>query len=376
MSNKKAVISTGKKVFVGLSGGVDSAVAACLLQRDGYEVTGVHMRYWAEGGEENPQKKAENKCCTIDGMTRAIFVARKIGIPLLILNYKKEFKKEVVDYYIAASEKTLTPNPCVECNRRIKFGLFLKKVKALGGDYLATGHYARIVKSAGGYALYTAKDQKKDQSYFLYTLTEEKLKSILFPLGGMLKSKVRALAREFGIEEMNEQKESQDLCFLPGKTTESFLRKYIGKRVADGPIITAEGRRLGTHCGLPFYTIGQRKGLGIGGIKDMPDLQENPWYVTGFNKSGNELTVGHEPDLYTKKTKARDLTFVQGRPAKKSMKITAKIRYGAIAQPAILKVTGKSAEITFDKPRRAVTPGQSIVFYLRDKVLGGGIIAR
>ena len=391
MSIEKAGNSGRKKVLVGLSGGVDSAVAACLLKREGYEVTGVHMRFWADGSEKNPETKPENKCCAVDGMTRAIVVAGKIGIPLLVLNFEKEFKKKVVDFYIDASEKTLTPNPCVECNRRIKFGLFLEKMKELGADYVATGHYARAVRTKGGYALYAAKDRGKDQSYFLYTLTGKKLKSILFPLGGMLKSRVRRLARKFGIDEINDQKESQDLCFLPGKTPESFLRRHIENRksVAAGPILTTCGARVGTHCGLPFYTIGQRKGLGIGGIRNMPDQQKNPWYVTGFDRSGNALLVGHNPDLYEKRVLARDLTFVAGPPAVNIIKISAKIRYGARAQPALLKVSGtgsktgngstkinSTAEIIFSKPQRAVTPGQSVVFYRGGKVLGGGIIAQ
>jgi tRNA-uridine 2-sulfurtransferase len=387
MSIKKAGNKARKRVLVGLSGGVDSAVAACLLKREGYEVTGVHMRYWAEGGGDGAGKKPENKCCTVDGMTRAIFVARKIGIPLLVLNLKREFKREVVDFFIKESKKTLTPNPCVQCNRKIKFGLFFEKMKELGADFIATGHYARIVKTAGGeYRLYAAKDRLKDQSYFLYVLTAEKLESVLFPLGCMLKSEVRRLAVEFGMDEINEQKESQDLCFLPGKTAESFLRGQMGKAASPGPIMTAGGICLGTHCGLPFYTIGQRKGLGIGGIKDMPGQKENPWYVTGYEKSGNALIVGHEKDLYVQKIRVRDLTFVNGLPKAKEIKISAKIRYGTRAQPALLKVSGRSrkpasakkpeAEMIFKTPQRAATPGQSVVFYRGARVLGGGIIAQ
>lgn len=387
MSIQKAGSRERKKVLVGLSGGIDSAVAACLLKREGFEVTGVHMRFWADGGGKKSGEKAENKCCTLDGMTRAIYVARKIGIPLVVLNFEKEFKKKVVDFYVASSEKTLTPNPCVECNRHIKFGLFFKKMKKLGADCVATGHYARVVKTKNGYALYTAKDRRKDQSYFLYTLTGEKLKKVLFPLGGMLKSRVRRLAREFGIDEINEQKESQDLCFLPGKTPESFLRKHVKKTVAPGPILTSAGACVGTHCGLPFYTIGQRKGLGIGGIKNMSAREKSPWYVAGFKRSVNGLIVGPDSALYSKKAFVRNLSFVEGPPAGKKMKISAKIRYGAQAQPASLEISrngpgkarwGKNtkAEIIFSKAQRAVTPGQSIVFYQGEKIIGGGIIAR
>ena len=380
--------------MVGLSGGVDSSVTACLLQAKGYDVIGVHMRFWAEDKGENAVSTPENKCCTVAGLTRALFVARKLNIPLLILNFEKEFREKVVDTFIENCQNCLTPNPCIECNRSIKFGLFLDKMKELGADYLATGHYARIkVTGRKMYTLHAAKDPLKDQSYFLYTLTAEKLRQILFPLGGMKKTKVRELAREFGIDEINDQKESQDLCFLPGNETGPFLRKYMKDKryLKPGPILTAAGRCIGTHGGLPFYTIGQRKRLGIGGIKDMPGQEKNPWYVVKTDGRKNALIVGHETELYSDGAVLRELTFVDGKMPKKDINITAKIRFRAPAVPAVLRIAvsrgkgyrgkrshGKNpeprAEIIFQKKQRAVTPGQSVVFYDGDKVLGGGII--
>ena len=385
MSIKKDTGKGKKKVLVGLSGGVDSAVAACLLKRQGYDVTGVYMRFWASGGGEKPDKSPVNKCCTIEALNKAIHIAKKIRIPLLILDFKRQFKKKVVDPFINDSGNRLTPNPCIECNRSIKFGLFLEKMKQLKADFVATGHYARVKKSGrGGYELYAATDKLKDQSYFLHTLTREKLRRILFPLGDMKKSRVRLLARKFGLDEINDQKESQNLCFLPGDETEPFLRKHLKnkKAISPGPILTTSGLSIGRHRGLPFYTIGQRKRLGIGGIRNLPDQHGNPWYVINYDAKKNALVVGHDSDLYTRRVCARNLTFVGGRAPGTARRVTAKIRYGAAARPAVLKIIAagsgggaQTAEIIFKSGQRAVTPGQSIVFYDGAKVLGGGIIA-
>ncbi len=384
---------TKKKVLVGMSGGVDSSVTACLLKEQGYDVTGIHLKFWTDPtvfSEEESMKFPQNKCCTLEGLTKTRQLAAKIGIPFYVLNFEDSFKENVVDFFVEEYGKGLTPNPCVECNRNVKFGFFLQKMKELGADYVATGHYARkvTVKNSDGigsgerYELWTAKDKMKDQSYFLYVLTQEKLKHILFPLGDLTKTEVRALAKKFGIPEVNEQKESQNLCFFPEGNHGPFLMRYLkNKQFEQGPIITTEGRIIGEHKGLPLYTVGQRKGLEIGGIKDMPDQEGNPWYVVKLDKSKNAVIVGRAKDLLVKGCKARGLTFIDGKNPGEERRYHARIRYRSLLQPVTVRpvsVEGSGAEsklsLDFDLPQRAVTSGQSVVFYEGEKVAGGGII--
>jgi tRNA-uridine 2-sulfurtransferase len=367
------MLKRNKKVLVGMSGGVDSSVAACLLLEQGYEVVGVHMKYWAD--EDESDSAPANRCCTVESAVKAIYVCRKLKIPLMIFDFRKEFKKMIVDHYLSATAKGLTPNPCVECNRTVKFGLFLEKMKELGADFIATGHYARVRQTGLGkrtqFRLLEAVDKDKDQSYFLYTLTQEKLRHILFPLGDLLKSETRKLAVKFGLEEINEQKESQNLCFLPSGSRDGFLKRHLGeKKLRPGPIVDGEGKVLGRHSGLAMYTIGQRKGICVGGGP--------PLYVVGADYEKNTLLVGGEEELYRKTAALNDVTFVAGKKDTNGIGIFAKIRYRHKAVPAILKVkTGKkgdAADLVFDDPQRAVTPGQSVVFYRGEEVLGGGVI--
>jgi tRNA-specific 2-thiouridylase len=370
------------KVLVGMSGGVDSTVTACLLKEQGYDVIGIHLRFWTDPtifSEEEIKKFPQNKCCTLEGLVRTRQLAHKLGIPFYVLNFEEIFKKEVVDFFIEGYGKGVTPNPCIECNRSVKFGFFLEKMKELGADFIATGHYARKVTIKKGgceyYELWTAKDKTKDQSYFLYTLTQEKLKHILFPIGDYTKAEVRKLAKKFGIEEVNQQKESQNLCFYPERKPGQFLRRHLKKTAfIPGPILTLQGEQIGKHTGLPNYTIGQRKGLGIGGIKGHENDPEQEWYVIRIDKAKNALIVGKNSDLYTKSFKAHTLSFVRDEVWKEPLQLEAKIRYLFPRQPAILRSQEKIAEIEFETPQRAVTPGQSVVFYEGEKVLGGGII--
>jgi len=369
-----------------MSGGVDSSVTACLLKEQGYDVIGIHLKFWTDPTvftEEDSLKFPQNKCCTLEGLTKTRQLAAKIGIPFYVLNFEESFKTNVVDFFVEEYGKGLTPNPCIECNRNVKFGLFLKKMEELGADYVATGHYARKVTTQNSdgtesYELWTAKDKMKDQSYFLYVLTQEKLKHILFPLGDLTKTETRQLAKKFGIPEVNDQKESQNLCFFPEGNHGPFLKRYLKTKQFDpGPIITIEGRIIGEHKGLPLYTVGQRKGLEIGGIKDMPDQEGNPWYVVKLDTTKNAVIVGRADELLVKGCSAHNLTFVDGKIPQQERRYQARIRYRSLLQPLTLRPTENENNVTldFDLPQRAVTPGQSVVFYDGEKVAGGGIIA-
>lgn len=341
-----------------MSGGIDSSVAALLLKQQGYELIGVHLKFWHE--DEN--NLDANKCCTLESAERARAVAEYLDFPFYVLNFKDAFKEKVVDYFIEASQYE-TPNPCVRCNREIKFGKLLQKMKELDCDFLATGHYARIKESRGFYKLLKAKDPKKDQSYFLHTLTQEKLKYVLFPLGNYNKTQVRKLAEKFHLPVIEKApKESMDLCFCAEREPQGFLRRNL--KLRPGGIEDSSGKIYREqHEGLPLYTIGQRKGIKIGGLSE-------PVYVTARNHKTNILVVGMDEELYEKTLKLKDLNFISGQVPDKAVRVQAKIRYGTPAVPATLK----AKQLTFKKPVRAITPGQSVVFYKGDEVLGGGVI--
>lgn len=374
------------KVLVGMSGGVDSSVTACLLKDQGYDVIGIHMHFWTDPtvfSNEDSQKFPQNKCCTLEGLSRARSICHNLGIPFYVVNFEEAFKKQVVDFFVDGYGQGITPNPCIECNRNIKFGLFLKKMQELGADYVATGHYAhKITNPDGQYELWMAKDKQKDQTYFLHVLNQEKLKHILFPLGEFTKPQVRELAKKYGIAEVNKQKESQNLCFFPERQHGDFLKRYLQKQhFTSGPIITRNGQKIGTHKGLPLYTIGQRKGLGIGGVKGFED--QNGWYVVAIDKPRNALIVGTHEDLYQKTFQAANLTFIDGIPPKDLSGLQARIRYRANLSPVQIKISELKASDgqifysvkgEFIHPQAAITPGQSVVFYRGEKVIGGGII--
>lgn len=369
-----------------MSGGIDSSVAACMLKEQGYDVTGIHLRFWADPLVKDDcqlGQTPQNKCCTIESLHRAKQVCDSLGVPFYVLNFEDYFKRNVVDQFIEGYKQGITPNPCIECNRKVKFGLFIEKMKEFGADFVATGHYARkIVTKENRYELWMAKDKNKDQTYFLYTLTQNQLKHTLFPLGDYTKKQIREIAGKYGIEEANKQKESQNLCFFPERKHNPFLKRYLRpEEFKPGPIITPDGEKIGTHQGLPNYTIGQRKGINIGGIKGREDEEGKPWFVVAIDKKKNALVVGKSNQLFNLELNAHTLSFVDGRtPAKSPLKkdIQAKIRYRFKEQPATLTINSKphpEAKIKFKGPQRAITPGQSVVFYDGEKVLGGGIIA-
>ena len=326
-----------KKVVVAFSGGVDSSVSAFLLKTQGYEVTALHMKLFDSDS----------------GKIRKL--AREIGVGFKEVDLRKEFKKKIIDSFVSGYKKGITPNPCVACNKEMKFGLFLKEAEKMGADLIATGHYARVVKRGDTFHLLKGKDSKKDQSYFLYRLSQKQLSKVFFPLSSYLKQEVRRIAGKNKISSFSSP-ESQEVCFAePG-----FLEERLG--VKKGKIIDKEGNVLGEHEGVWFYTVGQRKGIGLSG---------GPYYVIGKDAKNNELVVSrNEKDLLEKEVRFKEASWVSGIEPEFPIRIRAKIRYG---HKGALGTLNKD-KFVFDNKQRAITPGQSIVFYNRDEVIGGGII--
>lgn len=365
-----------QRVICAMSGGVDSSVAAALLQKQGYEVIGVFMKLWAENVAPTDLVR-ENICCSVEAATAARAVARKLNIPFYVINLEKEFKKAVVDYYIKEYENGRTPNPCVICNRDIKGEILLKKVEELEADYLATGHYARIEEKVRStkyegrkeYQLLQAKDKTKDQTYFLWTLTQKQLGKILFPIGDYLKSDVRIMAKKWELPTAT-RRESQGICFIPDRDVCGFLHRHGEKLTEPGEIVDTKGNKLGMHNGLINHTIGQRQHLGLGGPK--------AYYVVKLNSKENILVVGDTKDLYKKELIAFDLNWLDLEIAncKSPIILGARIRYGHPIDRCRITLKNKKAFVAFEKPQRAITPGQSIVFYKGKQVVGGGVIEK
>jgi len=337
------------KVAVALSGGVDSSAAALLLKEAAYEVIGIHMRLWESPPFDYQAHRAENICRILD-------------IPYHQLDLQKEFESRVVDYFCREYQQGRTPNPCVACNQRIKFGLLLDKALSLGADYLATGHYAKVEHSRDGHRLLKAADTSRDQSYFLYTLTQEKLGHVLFPLGEHSRDEVKQMAKQAGLPTAT--KSSQDICFISQRNYGAFLSQRFS--TLPGDIVDTQGKKLGQHRGIAFYTVGQRHGLGLASGK--------PLYVTKIEPESNRIVLGHEKELYSQKLTAQKLSWVSGKAPREAVSVKAKIRYKSKEAEAILFPRGDSVDVHFTQPQKAVTPGQAIVFYNLDEVLGGGII--
>lgn len=341
-----------------MSGGVDSSVAAALLQEQGWEVIGITMCF----NLPDVQTK-KPRCCGLQGIEDARRVAHKLGIKHYVLNMQKALEEKVIRDFCLQYSRGLTPNPCVNCNQYIKFDALLKKALSLGAEYLATGHYARIEK----YALKKARDSKKDQSYFLYRLTLDKLKHILFPLGSYTKPEVRELAKKFALP-VAEKKESQEICFLPKDDYRLFLKERLPKAaIIPGPVVNQQGKALGQHKGVAFYTIGQREGLGI--------ALGQPVYIIKIDAKKNLIIVGSKEEALSQEFLVKDLTFT-GRPVEKKVALQVKIRYNHAQSPAEISPFGKKLKVRFRIPQFAITPGQSAVFYAKDKVIGGGIIEK
>jgi tRNA-specific 2-thiouridylase len=350
------------RVVVGLSGGVDSSVAALLLQREGHEVIGVFMRNWEDDGDEH--------CPAREDLVDAAAVADVIGIGLEAVNFAAEYKERVFAYFLAEYSAGRTPNPDVLCNSEIKFRCFLDYARTLGAEHIATGHYARTQASDEGVQLLKARDRGKDQSYFLHRLTQEQLASAWFPIGALLKSEVREIARQARLPTA-EKRDSTGICFIGERPFREFLERYLPK--TPGDMVTTEGEVVGQHQGLAYYTLGQRQGLGIGGPGP-------PWFVAGKDLEHNRLVVvqGHDhPALFSLRLSASEPTWISGSPPSEDTRLAAKTRYRQADAPCVIRGLSESGfTLEFDRPQWAMTPGQSAVIYDGEQCLGGGVIGR
>lgn len=354
------------KVAVAMSGGVDSSVAAALLKEKGYEVIGVTMKVW--DGETLPANGTRHACYgpgEEEDLEDARKVAQVLGIPLNIFDLRQEYKIEVLDYFCHEYLSGRTPNPCIRCNRRVKFDALLEKARDTGieFDYFATGHYARVEHDESGsrYLLKKAKDMAKDQSYFLFALSQEQLSSALFPLGNHTKEEVRKMARDLGLG-IDDKPESQD--FFAGDYS-----SLLGKVARPGPILNKEGEILGEHRGIPFYTIGQRKGLGIS--------SKEPLYVTAIDQGKNVIVVGPKEEVYGDELVAMELNWIAIQELSRPVDLKAKIRYlHKEAEAMVIPLDEDKVHVKFKEPQMAITPGQAVVFYDDDTVIGGGTIER
>ena len=348
------------RVVVAMSGGVDSSVAAALLVEQGYDVAGIMLKLWSEDGGSRV-----NRCCTPADVALARSVADQLGIPFYLINVADTFKSHVVDYFVEEYAAGRTPNPCIECNRHIRFELLLNKALGLGAQYLATGHYARVQNSGGTYQLLRAVDRRKDQSYVLSVLGQAQLAHVMFPLGEMTKPEARAHAARLRLP-VAEKPESQDLCFLGNGDYREFLMRHAPESIRTGEIRDTVGNVLGRHHGLPFYTIGQRKGLGIAAAEAL--------YVIAKDAADNSLVVGPLADMGRRKCVARGMHYVSGATPAEPFRAQVKIRYTAHEAPATVYPSGDTARVEFDEPQRDVTPGQGLVLFDGEVVLGQGII--
>ncbi|GAB6169955.1 tRNA 2-thiouridine(34) synthase MnmA [Clostridium carnis] len=354
-----------KKVVVGMSGGVDSSVAAYLLKEQGYDVIGVTMKHWEE---DDDFVEREGGCCSLSATEDARRVADKLGIPFYVLNFKESFKDKVIDYFVQEYIEGKTPNPCIACNKHIKFDEFLRRAKGIGADYVATGHYAKIEEKDGRFLLIRADDNKKDQTYALYNFTQEQLSQTLMPCGEFTKDKIREIAKEIGLAVHN-KKDSEEICFIPDNDHGSYILKLMPNKVKEGNFVDKNGNILGKHKGIVYYTIGQRKGLGL--------ALGRPVFVTDINPKTNEVVIGPEEDIFKTDLVAKDVNFIPFDNLEGELKVTAKVRYQAQPSEAIISpLSNGRIKVSFKEKQRAITKGQSVVFYNGTEVVGGGIIER
>lgn len=393
------------RILAALSGGIDSAVTAALLKDAGHEVIGIHLQFWSEDFRPGDEEKTpENKCCSLSALETARRLCAVLDVPFYVLNFREPFFENVVAPFLASHARGDTPNPCVTCNRTIKFGLLLDKMRELGADAIASGHYARIRKNNSNchskergtgdeesrvaqhltdkilrsaqddnvrFELRRGVDLTKDQSYFLHTLTQTKLAHILFPLGGMTKADVRRIAAARKLPHTSGKKESTGVCFFPEAEPSGFLARHLPpEKILPGPIKTLDGKTIGQHRGLPYYTIGQRRGVDLGGMGE-------PHYVAGFDLTTNTLLVGTDPTIFKSALVAHSPTWIAGHPPAATFHAHIAIRYQMKPIDGTVTIDkNEKLHVAFTDPIRAVTPGQAIVFYDGDTVLGGATIAQ
>jgi len=358
-----------KKVMVAMSGGVDSSTAAGILCEHGYEVTGVTMQIWP-AGQDGGETDNDTGCCSLPAMRDAREVAEKLGITHYVFDFRDVFSERVIENFCNEYRVGRTPNPCIRCNQYVKFDTFLELAKSLGMDFIATGHYARIKFDSGmkRYLLKKGVDSGKDQSYVLYTMTQDQLAHTLMPLGGFTKSQIREKARELQLP-VADRPESQEICFIPDNDYRKYLRDHVPEAIRPGCILNLAGEHLGEHEGVAFYTIGQRKGLGLAAAR--------PYYIVSLNPERNEVTVGFEEDLRASAFVAADMNFIAIEKLAGPLSAGAKIRYNAAPAAATISPLGNDqVKVEFEQPQKAITPGQAVVFYDGDLVIGGGTIER
>lgn len=356
-----------KKVVVGMSGGVDSSVAAYLLKKQGYEVIGVTMKHFDD--EDEDFREREGGCCSLSSVEDARRVADKLEIPFYVLNFKESFKEKVIDYFVEEYIQGKTPNPCIACNKHIKFDEFLRRAKGIGADYVATGHYAKIEKNEDGrYFLIKADDDRKDQTYALYNFTQEQLSQTLMPCGDYTKDKIREIAKEIGLAVHN-KKDSEEICFIPDNNHGKYITLVKPNEVKEGNFVDKKGNILGKHKGIVYYTIGQRKGLGL--------ALGRPIFVIDINPETNEVIIGSEDEIFKTDLIAKDINFISLDYLDKEMKVLAKVRYSARPSEAIISpLEDGKVKVSFKDKQRAITKGQSVVFYDGNLVVGGGVIEK
>ena len=354
-----------KKVVVGMSGGVDSSVAAYLLKEQGYEVIGATMQIWQD--EDEFTQEENGGCCGLSAVDDARRVAAALEIPYYVMNFKKELKENVIDYFVEEYQNGRTPNPCIACNRYVKWESLLQRSLSIGAEYIATGHYARVVQLENGrYTLRRSATLAKDQTYALYNLTQEQLKRTLMPVGKYTKDEVRAIAEKINLRIANKP-DSQDICFVPDGDYAAYIEEEAGVKVPEGNFVLTDGTVLGRHKGITHYTVGQRKGLGL--------ALGYPAFVLEIRPETNEVVIGTKEESMTTQLRARNLNFMAVEDLTEPLHVFTKIRYNHKGAWCTIEKTGEDEVLcTFDEPQRAVTPGQAVVFYDGEYVLGGGTI--
>jgi tRNA-specific 2-thiouridylase len=356
-----------KRVIVGMSGGVDSSVTAGLLVEQGYDVVGITLNLWPEL-EGAPENAAEDACCGLGAVEDARRVADRLGIKYYVMNFRDTFEEKVIKDFIGEYARGRTPNPCVRCNQFIKFDALLARAAQFDADYVATGHYVRVEQDpkTERWLLRKAADPSKDQSYVLYVMTQDRLERALFPLGALSKAETRKLAAEWRLPVANKP-ESQDICFVPYKRYTEFLERHAPETLREGPIVDTGGNRVGTHQGISLHTVGQRRGLGL--------ATKEPRYVTSLDVATNTVMIGGLDDLLKAECELEDVNWVKLAEPTEPLRTFARIRYRAELVPAtVYAEPGGRARVLFDEPQRAVTPGQAVVFYDGEYVVGGGTI--